>query len=31
VIDKSGNIALRHEGGANFNDPRFIRFMNDLL
>jgi len=31
IIDKAGRIAARHEGAADYSDPRFIAFINELL
>jgi thiol-disulfide isomerase/thioredoxin len=31
IIDKTGRVAARHDGAADYSDPHFTAFINDLL
>lgn len=31
ILDKSGNIAFHHVGGADYSNPEITTFMNKIL
>lgn len=31
VLDKNGNVVFKHEGSADYESPKFIRFIDSLL
>jgi thiol-disulfide isomerase/thioredoxin len=30
ILDKTGKIAMKHEGAADYSSPKFIKFMQEL-